>query len=116
MHLLSQDKLIVNKGAHEQISIVVRGELYIETINTAVNMDISVQYAYLDDIANEILYMSTKVVTEAEQQGLYQAVKSSLPDVNIDFSAWYKQLLFEAFRFEMSSTFNVLPATIDIVA
>lgn len=117
MNLITNNTVTVNIGiGGEQITTIVKGVLNVETIIVSGGMDLKIQYAYLDaNNADAILRSSSKIVTEAEQTALYNQVNPVLPDPSVDFGAWYRELLYHAFRVEMADTFSLQPSDISIV-
>ena len=115
MHLVSKNKLQVNSGISGTKEVIVIGKLYQELIIIEQNMGINFQYTYIDSETAEILESKTFNATEEDQQQLYQAVKENLPDIDVDFSAWYKALIFESFRVQMATTFQIPVTDIDII-
>ncbi len=115
MYLLSQNNLETNQHASGTINAQVKGVMLIEHINLQVSLDINMQFQYLDAATEQVLYSSTKTVTEDEQQTLYQAVKNNLPNIDDSYSVWYQTLLYEAFRQEMASRYGIPTTEIDII-
>jgi len=117
MHLITNNLVNVTVAlGGETITTHVKGTINVETIIPITNMNIGSQYSYGDaDNENELIKSGTTVITEDEQQLLYQSVKNTLPDINDNFSFWYKSLLYEAFKIEMAETFSIDPSDISIV-
>lgn len=117
-YLLSQNALPINDGVNGSKNVIVKCELYIEQIDFQKNLDINIQYAYFDntDPAKPALaFKGVSLITEEDQQTLYQAVKADLPNIDDDYASWYQALIMFAARLEMAQTFNILPTDINIV-
>jgi hypothetical protein len=119
MHLESVNNLTVNDGINGSREVPVMGVIVAEQLTPVTDMNSIFSYQYIDntDPLNPIVIESKSIIIDtATQQTLYQAVKGSLPDINVDYSAWYKQLLYESFRLEMAQTFQIPANEINIVA
>lgn len=118
MKLRSKNKLKVNSGVTGTKDAFIEGVLQIEQINISVNLSVIFQYQYLDinDPEKPVsVEVNSTAITQGEQQSLYQAVKGNLPDINVDYSAWYLRLLYESFRIEMATTFGIKPEEIEVI-